>query len=61
MVEMGEETVSMTYKPGGPAVYEQMRRNKRDDARHNYNGEEDSLVCARFPHLNECTIPGESA
>ena len=38
-----------------------MRKNKRDTARREYNGEEDHLVCARFPHLAECTIVGESA
>jgi len=58
---MVDNVETAAYKPGGPAVYEQERRSKRDTSRREYDGNEDTLVCARFPHLAECTIPGESA
>ena len=61
MVDVEETVGQIVYKPGGPAIYAQEKANKRMEARAKYNGEEDNLACARFPHLKECNIDGESA
>ena len=39
---------------GGPPIYEQESRMAKDNNRQVYNGEEEQVICGRFPHINFC-------
>ena len=39
---------------GAPPIYEQEARLAKDNNRQAYNGEDESVICPRFPHLDYC-------
>lgn len=44
----------MPYQPGGPPLYQAAQRQSLQQAREEYNDEEESTPCARFPHMAVC-------
>ena len=39
---------------GGPPAHEAKYKNKLQEARGTYNGEEEDVICGRFPHMDVC-------
>jgi len=41
-------------RAGGPPAYEHEARTRLENARSAYNGEEEKVICGRFPHIDYC-------
>ena len=39
---------------GGPPIYDQQSRARLENARVTYKGEEENVICGRFPHSDYC-------